>query len=101
MKCEVCEQKKHCVSIDVEWTLLESVCEECWEKECDEHYRHSNNDIANATSILFEGEADEYASVINDYPISHKDCLEILKAAAVLKGKGISTEVLIDRMIRK
>jgi hypothetical protein len=31
-KCEVCEQEKHCISMDVEWTLLEDVCEDCWEK---------------------------------------------------------------------
>jgi hypothetical protein len=36
-KCELCEQEKHCVSIDVEWTLLDTVCEECWEKYCEEH----------------------------------------------------------------
>lgn len=43
MKCEICEQEKHCVSIDVEWTLLDWACEECWEKECDEYYGYTNN----------------------------------------------------------
>lgn len=30
--CELCEQEKHCISLDVEWTLIEDVCENCWEK---------------------------------------------------------------------
>ena len=37
MKCEICEQEKHCIEIDVEWTLLDYVCEECWYKECEEN----------------------------------------------------------------
>jgi hypothetical protein len=35
--CDLCEQEKYCISIDVEWTLVDTVCEECWEKYCEEH----------------------------------------------------------------
>lgn len=35
--CEICDEKKHCISIDVEWTLLDTVCEDCWDKYCEEH----------------------------------------------------------------
>lgn len=32
MKCELCEKEKHCVALDLEWTLLEYVCEDCMDK---------------------------------------------------------------------
>lgn len=32
MKCEICEKDKHCIALDVEWTLLDQVCEDCFEK---------------------------------------------------------------------
>lgn len=54
-----------------------------------------------AKKVLFEGEADEYAAIINDYPISHDDCLEILKVVAKLKSVGYSNELIIERMRRK
>jgi hypothetical protein len=58
-----------------------------------------NNGLAN--KVLFEGEIDEYASIINDYPISHDDCIKILKLAAKLKNVGYSTEMIMDRLIRR
>lgn len=30
--CEVCGVKKHCIELDVEWTLYSCICEECREK---------------------------------------------------------------------
>lgn len=51
-----------------------------------------------AEKVLFDGEADEYASIINDYPISHNDCITILKVAAKLKRLGYSNDLLIERM---
>ena len=30
--CEVCWQRKYCVEIDVDWTLVNNVCEECLEE---------------------------------------------------------------------
>ncbi|QRV11391.1 hypothetical protein JR311_20430 (plasmid) [Bacillus velezensis] len=53
-----------------------------------------------AEKILFEGEADEYASIIENNQISHDDCIEILKAVAKLKGTGLSNKILIDRLTR-
>ncbi|MED3792397.1 hypothetical protein P4571_08070 [Niallia alba] len=38
-KCEICEREKQCIEIDVEWTLLDYACEECWEKYCEENGR--------------------------------------------------------------
>lgn len=35
--------------------------------------------------ILFEGEADEYAQIISRYPISHDDCIAVLKVIAEVK----------------
>lgn len=51
-----------------------------------------------AEKVLFEGEADEYASIINYFPISHDDCITILKVAAKLKSVGFSNEFIIQRM---
>ena len=36
--CEVCGQNKHCIALDVEWTTVGHVCEECL-KELEEEYR--------------------------------------------------------------
>ncbi len=30
MVCDLCGEDKECISIDVEWTLLDTVCSECW-----------------------------------------------------------------------
>lgn len=54
-----------------------------------------------AKKVLFEGEADEYASIINDNPISHDDCIKILKAVAKLKRLGYSNKLIIDRLTSK
>jgi hypothetical protein len=51
-----------------------------------------------AEKVLFEGEADVYASIINDYPISHDDCIEILKVVAKLKSLGYSNKLIINRL---
>lgn len=53
-----------------------------------------------AEEVLFKGEADEYASIINDNPISHDDCIEILKVVAKLKSMGYSNNLIIDRLKR-
>ncbi|MFD0587693.1 hypothetical protein ACFQZE_06735 [Paenibacillus sp. GCM10027627] len=37
---------------------------------------------AKASKVLFEGEADEYAQIINAYPICHDDCMQILRVIA-------------------
>jgi hypothetical protein len=58
-----------------------------------------NKDMAE--KVLFEGEADEYAAIIKDYPISHDDCIKILKLASKLKSVGYSTEMIMDRLIRR
>jgi hypothetical protein len=54
-----------------------------------------------AEKVLFKGEDDEYASIINDYPICHDDCIDILKVAARLKSIGYSNELIISRMERR
>lgn len=54
-----------------------------------------------AEKVLFEGEADEYALIIKDYPICHNDCMEILKAAALLKGSGFSNKLILDRLLNR
>lgn len=54
-----------------------------------------------AEKVLFEGEADAYASIINDYPVGHDDCIEILKVVAKLKSHGYSNELIIRRLTRK
>lgn len=54
---------------------------------------------AYAKDILFEGEADEYAQIINAYPICHQDCVEILRWVARLKGDGLSNEMIINRLM--
>jgi hypothetical protein len=51
--------------------------------------------------VLFKGEADEYASIINDNPISHDDCISILKVAVKLKSIGCSNELIINRLRQK
>lgn len=51
-----------------------------------------------ANKVLFEGESDEYAAIINDYPISHDECIKILKVAARLKSVGYSSEMIIDKL---
>lgn len=53
-----------------------------------------------AGKILFEGQAAEYASMIENNSISHDDCIEILKVVVKLKGLGCSNKLLIDRLIR-
>ncbi|MCY7911204.1 hypothetical protein MOB65_20320 [Bacillus inaquosorum] len=53
-----------------------------------------------AEKILFEGQAAEYASIIENNTISHEDCIEILKVVAKLKGLGYSNKLLIDRLTR-
>lgn len=54
-----------------------------------------------AEKVLFEGEADNYAAIINDYAISHNDCMEILKVVARLKNVGYSNDLIIARLTRK
>lgn len=54
-----------------------------------------------AKDVLLEGEADEYAQIINAYPICHRDCVEILRWAARLKGDGLSNEIIINRLMRR
>lgn len=51
--------------------------------------------------VLFDGEADDYAAIINDYPICHDDCVKILKTAARLKSVGYSNEQIIERMTHR
>jgi hypothetical protein len=31
-KCELCEEVKPCIALDLDYVLLDDVCEECWEK---------------------------------------------------------------------
>lgn len=50
------------------------------------------------STVLFKGEADEYASIINSNPISHDDCIEILKEVANLKRLGYSNKLIINRI---
>lgn len=37
MKCDLCEEEKHCIAIDIESITLTDVCEECWDKFCEEN----------------------------------------------------------------
>lgn len=54
-----------------------------------------------AKQVLFEGEYDEYASIIDNHPICHDDCIEILKVVAKMKTMGLSNELIISRLRRK
>lgn len=38
MKCEICESEKHCISLDLDWTPMEYVCEDCWDKYLSDGY---------------------------------------------------------------
>ena len=31
-KCELCEEVKHCISLDLDYVLIDYACEECWKK---------------------------------------------------------------------
>ncbi|MBX4152225.1 hypothetical protein [Paenibacillus lautus] len=54
---------------------------------------------ADASKVLFDGEADEYAGILAHYPICHDDCIEILRHVARLKSVGFSNEKIIERML--
>ena len=43
MKCEICEQEKHCVELDLEWTSLDNVCENCLDKYMSNGYVDYDN----------------------------------------------------------
>lgn len=51
-----------------------------------------------ADKVLFEGEADEFAEIINLNAICHDDCMEILKVVASLKNEGKSNKNIIDTL---
>ncbi|MFS0643738.1 hypothetical protein [Siminovitchia sp. 179-K 8D1 HS] len=53
-----------------------------------------------ASKVLFEGQADEYAEIINHNAICHEDCVEVLKAVAKLKNTGHSNESIINKLLR-
>lgn len=53
-----------------------------------------------ADKVLFEGEADEYAEIIDLNVICHDDCMEILRVVASLKNKGKSNKIIIDKLMQ-
>ncbi|TVX93034.1 hypothetical protein [Paenibacillus agilis] len=57
-----------------------------------------------ADMVLSEGQADEYARLLNDYPICHDDAIAILKAVAVVMSQrgfnGTQMAALISEMQR-
>ncbi|ALS22184.1 hypothetical protein [Paenibacillus naphthalenovorans] len=54
-----------------------------------------------AKDVLFDGEVDEYTQILNAYPISHQDSIEILRWVARLKGNGLSNDMIINRLMRR